>query len=157
VAVRVLHATRTDAAYVALQPVEPAAVRHTVLVDDAPGLLLLDYDAAGQLVGLEVLDATRHLPPALLAHAEQVEQLPHGRDLEVAGLLDDLCASLGICLPAAARQRIVTTHWETAEALAAAILLAEGFADPTRERGLYRAVLAAVARHRQGADVRARG
>lgn len=31
--------------------------------------IILDYDSNGRIVGMEILDARRHLPPAFLAEA----------------------------------------------------------------------------------------
>ena len=52
-----------NAAYIRLSP-EP--VEESEEVSDG---IVLDYDAHGRLVGLEVLDARSHLPPDLLTKA----------------------------------------------------------------------------------------
>ena len=52
-----------NAAYIRLSP-EPVEESEEV----ADGIVL-DFDAAGRLVGLEVLDARSHLPPDLLTRA----------------------------------------------------------------------------------------
>jgi uncharacterized protein YuzE len=52
-----------NAAYIRLSP-EPVEESEEV----ADGIVL-DFDAAGRLVGLEVLDARAHLPPDLLTKA----------------------------------------------------------------------------------------
>jgi uncharacterized protein YuzE len=53
-----------DAAYVHLEhPVVPGSASRQVAVDSD---IVLDFDQDGHLLGLEILDARRHLPPALL-------------------------------------------------------------------------------------------
>jgi uncharacterized protein YuzE len=63
---------RADAAYIYLLEIEPGGVARTVRVHDAPGMLNLDFDTAGRLIGIEVLPATHHLPQALLAQADRI-------------------------------------------------------------------------------------
>ena len=53
----------TDAAYIRLSP-EPVEESEEVSAD-----IVLDYDAEGRIVGLEVLKAGAHLSPELLAKA----------------------------------------------------------------------------------------
>jgi uncharacterized protein YuzE len=56
-----------DAAYVYLDtPVPAAAVRQVLPFDPENGMFVLDLDAEGHVLGLEILDASRHLPAALL-------------------------------------------------------------------------------------------
>lgn len=54
----------TDAAYLRFSA-EPIVESKEV----APGVVL-DYDASGRMVGMEVLDARAHLPPDALVAAE---------------------------------------------------------------------------------------
>ena len=56
-----------DAAYIYVR--DPEARKGTVKslpVADAPGMIVLDFDVDGCLVGLEVLDASKLLPRELL-------------------------------------------------------------------------------------------
>ncbi|MFI2664102.1 DUF2283 domain-containing protein [Micromonospora carbonacea] len=56
-----------DAAYVYLQhPVAPGASERMATFDFDQGMFNLDLDREGRILGLEVLGASRHLPPALL-------------------------------------------------------------------------------------------
>jgi uncharacterized protein YuzE len=60
-----------DAAYVYLR--DPEAREGTVTsvpVQDAPGMIVLDFDVDGCLFGIEVLDASKLLPPELLGTAK---------------------------------------------------------------------------------------
>ncbi len=72
VPVRVTFDRKANAAYVYLQEIGPGGVARTVPVDDAPGMINLDFDRAGRPIGIEVLPATRHLPPQLLEQAERL-------------------------------------------------------------------------------------
>jgi len=54
---------KTDAAYIRLSP-----ERVNESEEVSPGLVL-DYDAEGRIVGMEVLDARTHLSPDLLGKA----------------------------------------------------------------------------------------
>lgn len=60
-----------DAAYIYFTPdVPPGGVSRTVPVDggDDPWMVNLDVDVDGRIIGLEVLDAAKRLPAALLAN-----------------------------------------------------------------------------------------
>jgi uncharacterized protein YuzE len=70
--VRITFDRRANAAYIYLRGIEPGGVARTVPVDEAPGMVNLDFDAGDRLIGIEVLEATRHLPPELLEHAEHL-------------------------------------------------------------------------------------
>lgn len=61
-----------DAGYLELVPIAAGAVARTEAVTP---WLNLDRDASGHLVGLEILDASQHLPPALLETTDH----PRGR------------------------------------------------------------------------------
>ena len=53
-----------DAAYIHLEhPIAPGSASRQVAVNTD---IVLDLDEDGHLLGLEILDARRHLPPALL-------------------------------------------------------------------------------------------
>ena len=72
VPVRITFDRRANAAYIYLREIEPAGVARTVPVADAPGMINLDFDRSGRLIGIEVLPATQHLPPELLEQAERL-------------------------------------------------------------------------------------
>lgn len=57
-----------DAAYFYLVD-EPGEVASTYLcdADEVGGMINLDFNSAGQLIGIEVLDASRMLPASLVA------------------------------------------------------------------------------------------
>ncbi|MFK3980590.1 DUF2283 domain-containing protein [Micromonospora sp. NPDC050397] len=56
-----------DAAYIYLQhPVAPGASERTAMSDPYQGMFNLDVDAEGHILGLEILDASKHLPRALM-------------------------------------------------------------------------------------------
>jgi uncharacterized protein YuzE len=58
-----------DAAYIRLQDdIGAGGVDRTVMCDPAEvgGMINLDFDAEGHLVGIEVMDASKLLPPELL-------------------------------------------------------------------------------------------
>ncbi|WHP16204.1 DUF2283 domain-containing protein [Cellulomonas sp. ES6] len=70
---RVTYDAGVDAAYIYLAAeVRAGGVARTVPVDprETDGMINLDFDAEGRLVGIEVLDASRFLSPDLLALAE---------------------------------------------------------------------------------------
>ena len=57
-----------DAAYIYLVPIEPGGVARTYSCDPAivGGMINLDFDAEGRLLGIEVLDASEKLPASVL-------------------------------------------------------------------------------------------
>jgi uncharacterized protein YuzE len=57
-----------DAAYINLIPAQPGAATRTYACDpeEVGGQIQLDFDAAGRLIGIEVLDASHLLPAAAL-------------------------------------------------------------------------------------------
>ena len=66
---RVAYDAHADAAYISLGEGIPAGgVARTVAVDprEIDGMIHLDFDREGRLVGIEVLDASRLLDPRLL-------------------------------------------------------------------------------------------
>lgn len=70
---RITYDCTADAAYIYLAPViKPGAVHATYPCDpaDTGGEVNLDFDVGGRLIGIEVLDASRKLHPALLKEAE---------------------------------------------------------------------------------------
>ena len=68
---RITYDSSVNAAYIYLAEIGPGGVAKTYLCDrsEVNGEINLDFDAAGRLVGIEVLDADRLLPVALLARA----------------------------------------------------------------------------------------
>ena len=57
-----------DAAYIYLEhPVSPGAVHRMIPFDPTEGMFNLDLNTDGHILGLEIISARRHLPPALLA------------------------------------------------------------------------------------------
>lgn len=62
-----------DAAYLALRPIDDGEAVEQVSVD-RPGLgtVVLDFTAAGELVGVEVLGAASILPATLLAESRRL-------------------------------------------------------------------------------------
>jgi uncharacterized protein YuzE len=68
-----------DAAYLYLDaPVPAAAVRQVLPFDPESGMFALDLDAEGHVLGLEILDASRHLPAALLDAIRTADVDPPG-------------------------------------------------------------------------------
>jgi len=72
--VRLTYDPEADAAYIQLvETVAPGRAQtqhHSIATPDERGELILDYDAAGCLIGVEVLGASAVLPPDVLAVAE---------------------------------------------------------------------------------------
>ena len=64
-----------DAAYIYLVPViEPGRSVRTLEVPDVDGgMVVLDFDAEGILLGVEVIGARNLLDPMLLADAERID------------------------------------------------------------------------------------
>jgi uncharacterized protein YuzE len=69
--VRVTYDASVDAAYIYLREIGAAEVRHTHTAEPEiqTDMINLDFDADARLIGIEVLSASRHLPPELLADA----------------------------------------------------------------------------------------
>ncbi len=70
---RIEYDREADAAYIQLvEEIGAGGVHKTVGCDPAEvdGMIHLDFDADGRLVGIEVLDASSKLPPELLAQAD---------------------------------------------------------------------------------------
>ncbi len=80
---RITYDRSADAAYIYLQDaIPPGGVKRTYPCDPSQvnGAIHLDFDAAGRLVGIEVLDASSKLPTDLLGEAE-----PSDLSLEIQG------------------------------------------------------------------------
>ncbi|WP_238013216.1 DUF2283 domain-containing protein [Dactylosporangium sp. AC04546] len=59
--------SEADAAYIYLEhPVAPGAAVQNALFDAELGMFNLDLNADGHILGLEIIGARAHLPPALL-------------------------------------------------------------------------------------------
>lgn len=64
-----------DVAYIELIPeTAPGRAVRNEIVETAGGTVVLDFDEAGMLVGVEVLGATKLLNGAFLAGAERIDQ-----------------------------------------------------------------------------------
>ena len=73
---RVTFDPRVNAAYIWLSPhggPRSAHMRHLADLPVGLGAIQLDFDAQGQLIGIEILDATDVLPPALIAQARRMD------------------------------------------------------------------------------------
>jgi uncharacterized protein YuzE len=71
--VRVTYDQEANAAYIYVR--EPEARKGTVTsipVDEAPGMIVLDFDVDGCLFGVEVLDASKLVPSEVLAAATRL-------------------------------------------------------------------------------------
>lgn len=71
---RIEYDSEADAAYIQLvDDISPGGVHRTVGCDpsEVGGMINLDFDAVGRLLGIEVLDASKMLPAELLARAEE--------------------------------------------------------------------------------------
>lgn len=71
---RVTYDATVDAAYIRLKDDAPggSVVQHVVEAPESQGEIILDFDRDGRLLGIEVLGATRGLPPELLSRAERL-------------------------------------------------------------------------------------
>ena len=75
VAMRITYDSETDAAYIYLvNSVRPGEAKKTYVCDPSEmnGMINLDFDAFGRLLGIEVLCARQQLPPELLDQAERL-------------------------------------------------------------------------------------
>ncbi|MDP3952984.1 DUF2283 domain-containing protein [Microbacterium sp.] len=72
---RTTYDAEADAAYITLVPeIEPGRPVRNAEVESAGGSVVLDFDAAGVLLGVEVLGATRMLDAAILEGAERIDR-----------------------------------------------------------------------------------
>ena len=67
---RLTHDPDTDSAYIWLGGGKPAE-RQSVYEAHTMGQVVLDFDEEHRLIGVEVLAATKNLPPDVLSRAEQ--------------------------------------------------------------------------------------
>ncbi len=73
---RITYSRSVDAAYIYLVPsIHAGEVAHTYPCDPATiGYMInLDFDVSWRLLGIEVLDASKHLPQDILKGAEPME------------------------------------------------------------------------------------
>ena len=70
---RITYDQEADAAYIYLVPIEAGGVAQTYSCDPSQvnGMINLDFDREGRLLGIEVLDASQKLPQALLERVQQ--------------------------------------------------------------------------------------
>ena len=70
---RITYDEETDAAYIYLVPIAAGGVAQTYPCDpsEVNGMINLDFDREGRLLGIEVLDASRKLPRAILERVQQ--------------------------------------------------------------------------------------
>jgi uncharacterized protein YuzE len=66
--VRVNYDEEANAAYITLGEASLRPVKTIRVPDIAPRMVNLDFDGAGHLVGIEVLDAREVLPEGFIAH-----------------------------------------------------------------------------------------
>jgi uncharacterized protein YuzE len=68
---RVTYDPEVDAAYIYLREIEVGGSVYTYLAEPEikTDMINLDFDREGRLIGIEVLSASRHLPPELIAQA----------------------------------------------------------------------------------------
>ena len=66
----------SDAAYIYLKKIKPAGVAKTYLCDprEVDGMINLDFDKNGQLIGIEVIDASKKLPQEILDQAKKINK-----------------------------------------------------------------------------------
>jgi uncharacterized protein YuzE len=69
---RVSYDEEVDAAYIYLREIEAGGAAYTYAArpEIETDMINLDFDRDGRLIGIEILSASRHLPPQLLAEAQ---------------------------------------------------------------------------------------
>jgi uncharacterized protein YuzE len=70
--IRVTYDGSVDAAKIYLATIGAGGVVTTVVGEDEAGSVNLDFDPDGRLVGIEVLRASRHLPPEVIERADRI-------------------------------------------------------------------------------------
>lgn len=70
--IKIEYDKEADAAYVYLKEIGPAGVSFTYPCNPAEvnGMINLDFDKDGKLIGIEVMDASKKLPKEILDKAE---------------------------------------------------------------------------------------
>lgn len=68
---KITYEKKIDAAYIYITNITPGEVKKTYLCDpiEINGIINLDFDINGVLIGIEVLDASKKLPPEILKNA----------------------------------------------------------------------------------------
>jgi uncharacterized protein YuzE len=68
---RVTYDRKVDAAYIYLREIEVGGSKHSCPIEceSANGMIVLDLDGDGRLIGIEVIGAADGLPPEFLALA----------------------------------------------------------------------------------------
>jgi uncharacterized protein YuzE len=70
---RITYDAKADAAYIYLSDTgEKSAKTYPCDPSEVQGMINLDFNAANQLIGIEVLGASKRLPKALLESAEKI-------------------------------------------------------------------------------------
>lgn len=71
---RVTFDSRANAAYIYLKDTAAGESAHQELVAErhTRGMVVLDFDRMGRLIGIEVMDATKTLPQGFLEDAERI-------------------------------------------------------------------------------------
>lgn len=72
---KVTYDASVDAAYIYLRGIGPGGVAHTHVVEPREieiDMINLDFDEDSRLIGIEVLSASRHLPPEVLKSAKRL-------------------------------------------------------------------------------------
>ena len=67
--ITVTHDAEADAAYIYLRPISAGGVAWTISVDISPlsGMVNLDVDPNGRIVGIEIIEASALLPEGLVS------------------------------------------------------------------------------------------
>lgn len=79
-AIRVTYDPDCDAAHISLREIEPGGATRT-LDTDGTTTVMLDFDREDRLIGIEVMGASRRLPPSVIDGAD----LPDGEPLRGGG------------------------------------------------------------------------
>jgi len=71
---RVEYDAAADAAYIYLREIRKGDASYTLIAEPEidTDMINLDFDKDARLIGIEVLSASRHLPPELLANANRL-------------------------------------------------------------------------------------
>ena len=69
--IKISYDSQVDAAYFAIKQSGPGEVvkTYTCDIEEVGGIINLDFDKGGRLVGIEILDATALLPPNFIFSA----------------------------------------------------------------------------------------
>jgi len=70
---RITYDAVADAAYISLaDEIGPGTAVVNIPVDEAPGVIVLDFDSKNRLIGVEVAHAAEHLHPDALKAADRI-------------------------------------------------------------------------------------